>query len=581
MSLLQLISGVKSYGVKELFSDASFSVNENEHIGVIGPNGAGKTTLFRILAGMESLDSGEIAKKKGLRIGYLQQHDDWSAGQTVESFLTQEQQLPTWEIKSLGRNLGLDEKIYSRHMSDLSGGYKTRVKLLYLLAQQADLLLLDEPTNYLDLESTLILESFLQTTDKAFLLISHDQEFLRRTSDHILEIEQGDFTKFNGNLDDYFEQKELLRTQLEAKALSQAQKKKEILDFVSRFGAKASKARQAQSRLKRLDKMEEIQLKSLPVGAKIHIPTPDKSGKWVYSLKNGSVGYPQKTILINVNFEFQRGDHIAIVGVNGAGKSTLLKTIAGLLAPLSGTWNLGHDVRISYFAQHISESLNPNFTIEESLQEGTDVSISRQEVLNLAGALLFSGDDIHKKISVLSGGEKSRVALGKLLLKKSNFLILDEPTNHLDFMCVEALASALDAFEGTVLFVSHDRSFVKKIAKKIIEVRNQGAVFYPGSYDDYVWIQQKEFVVDSESKPPKISVPRRETRDQNKEASQIEKQINQLEIRIREMEGKIANISEAPQTDQTRKELSKLTLELSDLMQNKTKLEDKWLEIQS
>ena len=264
-NLIQLQQGHKSFAAKTLFDRASFAVNENEHVGVIGPNGAGKTTLFRILIGEEGLDSGQLIKSRQLRLGYLSQHDNWEPGESVEDFISRDATLPIWELKGLGRSLGLIEEHYSHPIESLSGGYRMRAKLLHLIGQDPNLMLLDEPTNYLDLETLMVLEKFLQGYKGAFLLISHDREFLRRTTDHILEIEDGEITKYNGTIDDYFEQKEMLRSQLAARAYSLEEKRKQILDFVARFGAKATKASQAQSRLKVLDKMESIEIKPLPV----------------------------------------------------------------------------------------------------------------------------------------------------------------------------------------------------------------------------------------------------------------------------------------------------------------------------
>ena len=366
-----------------------------------------------------------------------------------------------------------------------------RCKLLYLIGQEPNLMLLDEPTNYLDLETTLVLENFLQGYKGAFLLISHDREFLRRTTDHVVEVEQGDITKYNGNIDDYFEQKTLLRTQLESRALSLQEKRDEVLAFVARFGAKASKAKQAQSRLKSLDRMESIELKALPVTAAIKLPPPTHAGKSIITMTNVNLGYGEKTILKKIDFTLINGDHLAVVGLNGAGKSTFLKALAQRLEPQAGCIELGYQVSIGYYAQHVAESLDPKKTVIEEMIAKAHPEVSRQEGLNMAGSLLFSGDDIHKKISVLSGGEKSRVALGQILLQKAPCLILDEPTNHLDFQTVEALTQALTSYEGTLVVVSHDRSFIRRVGKKIVEINHGKASIYPGSYDEYIWSLEK------------------------------------------------------------------------------------------
>jgi ATP-binding cassette subfamily F protein 3 len=486
-NLIQLQQGSKAYGSKVLFDEASFSINEGEHVGVIGPNGAGKTTLFKALIGEEQLDSGDIIRSRGLRLGYLSQHDTWKADETIEEFISSGATLPIWELKTLGRGLGLLDEHYTRPIQSFSGGYRMRAKLLKMLGQQPNLMLLDEPTNYLDLETLLVLEKFLQGFDGAFLLISHDREFLRRTTDHIVEVEGGSITKFNGNIDDYFEQKEMLRQQLEARAMSVEQRRKEVLDFVARFGAKATKAKQAQSRLKSLDRMETIEVKALPTRARFRIPAPARTGKLVLEVKGAELGYPERTILKSLDLRLMGGDHLAVVGLNGAGKSTLLKTLAGRLKPICGTIEHGYESTFAFFAQHVAEELNPDHTVLRALQQKAHPAVLPQEILDLAGTLLFAGDAVQKPIRVLSGGEKSRVALGQVLLQKASCLLLDEPTNHLDFDTVESLAQALERYEGSIVAVSHDRSFIRRIGTKILEVHHGRASTYPGTYDEYVW----------------------------------------------------------------------------------------------
>ena len=490
-NLIQLQQGAKGYASKTLFEDASFAVNEGEHVGVIGPNGAGKTTLFRILTEEERLDEGKVIRSRRLRLGYLSQHDHWEEGETIESYIERGATMPVWELKQLGLGLGLFEEDYDRPVDSLSGGYRMRAKLLRLIGQQPNLMLLDEPTNYLDLETLMVLEKFLQAYDGAFLLISHDREFLKRTTTHTLEVEGGSVTKYPGNIDDYFEQKEMLRLQLEARAMSIAEKRKSVLDFVARFGAKATKASQAQSRLKSLDRMETIEIKPLPVTAKIRIPPPARTGKIVLTVKRADLGYPDKTILQGVDLQLAGGDHLAVVGLNGAGKSTLLKTLAGRLQPKTGSISFGYEVTIAFFAQHVAEELDPNDTVLSALQRKAHPAVLPQQVLDLAGTLLFSGDDVRKPVRVLSGGERTRVALGQGLLQKASCLILDEPTNHLDFQTVEALTQALKTFEGSLVVVSHDRSFIRRIGTKILEIHHGRASTYPGTYDDYVWSLEK------------------------------------------------------------------------------------------
>jgi len=513
-NLLQIRAGAKSFGSRVLFSDATFAINEGEHVGVIGPNGAGKSTLFKAIMGLtkdDTLDEGDVIRAQGLRLGYLPQHDAATEREgdvrTVAAFVSEGATLPIWDIRSLGRDLGLDEPDYDRVFTSLSGGYRMRVKLLQLLSKQPDLMLLDEPTNYLDLETLLVLENFLQGFRGAFLLISHDREFLRRVTDHTLEVEGGEVTKFPGNIDDYFEQKTLLREQLAKHALSQEARRKEILDFAAKFGAKATKARQAQSRLKQLARMESITLKPLPVQASIRIPTPARMGKLAVKAHECAFGYSGKRILDKVNFEISSGDHVGVVGLNGAGKSTLLKSLAGVLPQLSGSIEYGHNLEIGYYAQHVGEALDPEDTVLTSFARKAPFDTKQQDILDLAGSLMFSGDAVQKKIGRLSGGEKARVALGQILLQRVQCLLLDEPTNHLDFYTVEALTQALAAFPGTLVVVSHDQSFIKRIVSKILEVNHGALTLYPGSYDDYVWSLQQGVLAQRghPTRPPALS----------------------------------------------------------------------------
>lgn len=492
LNLLQISNMNKSFGLQVLFSDASFSVNAGEHIGVIGPNGAGKTTLFKILNGEAECDSGQVVKSRALKIGYLSQHDQWAENETGNTYLERVCTLPVWQAKLMGKDLQLTEEILARPILSLSGGYRMRIKLIGLLGCEPNLMMLDEPTNYLDLETTLLLENFLQNYEGAFLLISHDREFLRRTTDHTLEVESGDIIKYSGNIDDYFEQKQLLREQLEAQYQNQMSKKNAIMDFVNRFGAKATKARQAQSRLKLLDKMETIELKSIPVKSVIKIPQPTPVGKTVIRLQGCSFGYNNTPIINEVSLDINRHDHVAVVGLNGAGKSTLLKGLSGLISPLKGERQLGHHVDLAIFNQHVAEVLNPEQSVFEALESAASKEVISQEIRDMAGSLLFSADSIEKKIKVLSGGEKSRVALGQILLKRVPLLLLDEPTNHLDFETVEALTQSLSAYAGTLIVVSHDRGFIRRIATKILEVSQNQVHLYPGSYDDYVWSLQRK-----------------------------------------------------------------------------------------
>lgn len=547
-NLLQISNGKKAFGYQKIFDEVTFTINQGEHVGVIGPNGAGKTTLFKILIGEDTLDNGEIIKSKSLRLGYLSQHDLWSDHETGNDYLERYCTLPVWQAKAAGYHLQVSEEIFAKPIMSLSGGYRMRIKLIGLLGCDPNIMLLDEPTNYLDLETTLLLEQFLQNYEGAFLLISHDREVLRRTTDHILEVESGEVTKFAGNIDDYFEQKELLRSQLEATAQSQQLKRKAVMDFVSKFGAKASKAKQAQSRLKSLEKMEVIEFRAVPVRASIRIPPPPHVGKSILKLENADFGYPGRTVLQNVNLEISRGDHVAVLGLNGVGKSTLLKGIAGTLAPLKGKRELGYQVELAIFNQHVVETLQAHHTVLESLEEVAKYTSTPQEIRAMAGSLLFSTEAIKKKVKVLSGGEKSRLSLGRILLQKVSCLLLDEPTNHLDFETVEILTQAMNSYKGTLIVVSHDRGFVRRVSKKILEVSKGHVLLYPGTYDEYVWsLQQRlanEDVTEENDIKAETKLPKEKKDNSKNRLKTIDKKIEEMQKEIEKLEREISELNQ-------------------------------------
>lgn len=592
-SLLQVIGLNKSFGARQLLEDVDFYINEGEHIGVIGPNGAGKTTLFKLICELEEADSGRVVTKRGLIIGYLQQHDTWKEGESAESFLERGTTLPIWEIKSLGIGLGLSEELYQQPVLSLSGGFRMRLKLLHLLGQEPDILLLDEPTNYLDLESILVLERFLQEYKKTFLLISHDREFLRRCTDHTLEVEDKNVVKYPGSIDDYFEQKALMREQLEAQAVGQAQKRKAVMDFVNRFGAKATKARQAQSKLKSLEKMEKIEIKPLASRAAIHIPAPPHCGKEVLQIRGLDLGYGAKTVLKNINLTVMRGDHIGVVGVNGIGKSTFLKGLCHRLKPMAGQVKHGYEVKVAYYGQHVGEELDLDHNVIESMMDKAHVDVLPQDVKNLAGSLLFSGDDAKKKVRLLSGGERARVALGQVLLQKAPVLLLDEPTNHLDFDTVEALTQALHSFEGTVVVVSHDRGFVSRVARQIFEIRDGKVDNYPGSYDEYVWSLQKGSWGESQAahnsgKANKVEqtdgsqadakpTKRHLRKEEQKQLRRLEREIEKYETRVQQLQSDVEKLSQ--ELTEGSGDTLKLTQDLAYLQKDLDETEHHWLEL--
>ncbi len=476
----------KRYAGVTVLEHASVSIHQRQKVGIIGRNGAGKSTLIRLLLAQEQPDDGTIVRADGLRVGYLEQHDAFTQEETAGAFLERHTGCEGWRCGQVAHKLGLTPENLATTMSELSGGYRTRVKLTAMLLADPDFLVLDEPTNFLDLTTVLLLQDFLVDFRGGVLVVSHDREFLKASCDHTLLVERGGLTLYPGNIEEFFvwkaEQMDLARR---TSAAVEA-KRKHLQQFVDRFGAKASKAAQAKSKQKQIQRLQPVTIANPLATARVHIPKAGGRPGLAIAAEDMTIGYPDHTIAKEVALAIERGDKVAIVGDNGQGKTTLLRTLASDLAALAGRVRLGHGTEISYYAQHVYQALNPNDTVFEHLELCAPRDVTRQQILAMAGSLLFRGDDVEKRVSVLSGGERARVCLAGLLLAKKSVLILDEPTNHLDFETVEALGVALREFDGAVLFVSHDRTFVNMAATQIVEV-DQGTVRrLSGSYADYV-----------------------------------------------------------------------------------------------
>jgi len=496
-------SGVtKAYGGRTLFSDAALAVVEGDRVGLVGPNGAGKSTLLRILLGEESADSGHVAIARGVRTGVLPQesapvgdetvldlalgHDAGSpAGPAAIEIVDGETMARAKRILS---GLGFRSTDFERPARELSGGWVMRAHLARLLVWQPELLMLDEPTNHLDLEALLWLQEYLKTYPGAVLLISHDREFLNQVCTHIVELRQARLFKYTGNYDSYLQQREATEQALLATAKAQQRRIDQLQEFVDRFGAKNTKASQAQSKLKQIarlrEEMVEVDTGDGPTVG-FRFPQPARSGLRVIRLEHVSFSYGQTRVYEDLNFEAERGQRIVLVGPNGAGKSTLLKLLAGVLTPQSGSRVLGHNVHAGYFAQYRLDTLNPARTVLEEAYD-TRQRLTETAVRTVLGSFLFRGDDVFKRVSVLSGGEKSRLALVKLLLDPPTLLLMDEPTTHLDLGSVDALVEALRQFEGTLIFISHDVHFIRSIANHAVHVRAGRLTHYPGGYDYYL-----------------------------------------------------------------------------------------------
>lgn len=561
--LVQAENVNKSYGSKLLYSEANFSIYEGEKIALYGPNGSGKSSLFKMIALEEEQSSGQFHSAKGLVISYLKQSHKDGLNLTPNKFLEdKEQSLASWDVKKIASGLGFGEELFETELGLLSGGYRMRFYLACELARSPDLLLLDEPTNHLDLESVLFLESYLRSYKKCFVLISHDRELIENLCDSCLVIENQEILKFKGSLEAYFEfSKEQKEHKLrENKKIED--KKKHLEAFVEKFRAKATKAKQAQSKIKQIAKMDSIHNIPIEYFPALPIPQAKPTGKIVSeAICKSGLGYDESRIILK-QFEFHifRGDKIAIVGENGAGKSTLLKFLASKLLGKQGEEpKLYKNVEASYFAQHLEAELPLKKSLLDYIADKIPKDITEQEILNLLGSMGFHDADWDKEIGLFSGGERMRIVLSEILLKKQALLLLDEPTNHLDFQTVESLAQALKQTDCSVILVSHDRSFVDQVCDKIFEISGQELKIYPGSYQDYVWAKKSNSSQNEmDSETSKLS----SEGSQNKPKQNYKSQRKDLEKKIRMMDKEITSLEKKIQSSD--KEIEQLNQDLID-----------------
>jgi ATP-binding cassette subfamily F protein 3 len=530
--MLQLSAAGKRFGPKLLFEDVNWLITPNERTGLVGGNGTGKSTLLKILAGIESLDYGQRTHTKGMTLGYLPQDGLALSGRSVfdeclsvfdeiRALETEYEQLthtmsdanpksPEYhaaaeryseiadllhahdiytldaQVGAVLSGLGFSKEDWSRRTEEFSGGWQMRIALAKLLLQKPSLLLLDEPTNHLDLESRNWLEEYLRDYEHAFVLISHDRYFLDVTVNKTVEVWNKRMHVYHGNYEKYLVQKEERRTQLMNSYKNQRERIEALEMFINRFRYQATKAKQVQSRIKELDKIERIEVPDEEATIHFKFPQPIASGRTVLDVKNISKSYGQKRVLENVSFTIDRGDRIALVGINGAGKSTLMRMLADMEKPTSGEIRVGHNVISDYFAQDQYKVLDGSARMLEDIT-GANPRVDTVTLRSLLGCFMFTGDDVFKTLGVLSGGERNRYALARMLVSPANFLLLDEPTNHLDMRAKDVLLEAIQGFSGTVLFVSHDRYFIDGLATRVFEVEDRRVHIYPGNYEDYLF----------------------------------------------------------------------------------------------
>src|SRR3954454_19155628 len=491
-SLFQITNAHKSYGDQVLLDGADATVGDNTKVGFVGRNGAGKSTLLRIILGEEELDSGEVICHPSLRLGYLRQHDPFLPNETAREFLMRDSGEPDWKCGEVAGRFELKGAYLDGPVATLSGGWQTRLKLAALLLHEPNLLMLDEPTNFLDLRTQILLEHFLRDFRGACLIVSHDRAFLGSTCTHTLGLSRGKLTSFPGKVDAYLEFMRENRERDERANAAILAKRRHLEDFIARNKARAATAGLAQSKAKALEKLETVEVLGDEPTAHIRAPRVEARKGIALRCRDLAIGYPDRQVASGVQLEIDYGSRAAVVGDNGQGKTTFLRTICDSLKPRSGEVRWGYGCQIGAYAQHVYTSLPEDRTVLEYLHSRAANGKKDQEILEVAGALLFRRAHVDKPVSVLSGGERARLCLAGLLLGDYNILVLDEPGNHLDVDTVEALVDALLEYQGTVIFTSHDRHFTKKVATGIVEVRDGRVALYSGKYDDYVYRVNKE-----------------------------------------------------------------------------------------
>lgn len=585
-SLIQISKASKRFGDQVLLDQADAVITDNTKVGFVGRNGAGKSTLLRILLGEEELDSGEIIRHPSLRLGYLRQHDPFLPEETSLEYLMRDSGQPDWKCGEIAGQFEIKGTYLNGQISKLSGGWQTRVKIAALLLHEPNLLLLDEPTNFLDLRTQILLEHFLKNYRAGCLIVSHDRAFLNATCTHTLDLSRGKLSTFPGKVDAYLEYVKEKRVHDARSNEAVKAKMRSLEDFIARNKARASTAKLAQSKSKQLEKLELTEVTTDEPSARIRAPKVEPRKGPALRCVDVAIGYPEREIASDIQLEIDHGSRAAIVGDNGQGKTTFLRTIVDSLQPLSGQVRWGHGCNIGTYAQHVYTTLPDNQTVWDYLRSKAAVGTKDQEVLDIGGSFLFRGSHIKKPISVLSGGERARLCMAGLLLSKHNILILDEPGNHLDVDTIEALAEALVSYEGTLIFTSHDRTFLKRVASSIIEVRDGRVVNYRGQYETYlarvedeIEAGEREAAEERKKLPPEILKASAAARPVNRTEKEVRKELKTTEKLIAQLDEQKKTLTQQFLDSKDAKQSAKLETELANVGQQLSDSEERWSQL--
>ncbi|MBT3210697.1 MAG: ABC-F family ATP-binding cassette domain-containing protein [Planctomycetaceae bacterium] len=581
--LLEIRNASKRYGEQVLLEEASATITDDGKVGFVGRNGAGKSTLLKVILGEEELDGGEIIHHPRLRLGYLRQHDPFQPEESALDFLVRDSNQPDWKCGEVAGQFELKGDYLHGPVRELSGGWQTRVKLAALLLHEPNLLLLDEPTNFLDLRTQVLLEHFLRGFREACLIVSHDRSFLTATCDRTLDLSRGKLTTYPGKITAFLTQQREHQEHLQRVNATTLAKKKQLERFINKNRAKASTASQARSKTKQLERLELEDLESVSPTAAIRCPEVTPRQGAALRCQDLVIGYDDHTVAQGISLEIDHGARVAIVGDNGQGKTTFLRTLVGSLESKEGRIKWGYGCDVGTYAQHVYTTLPEHETVLDNLQRVSAMGTPTQRILNLAGAMLFRGAAVEKKIKVLSGGERARLCLSGLLLGGYNVLVLDEPGNHLDVETVEALASALCSYGGSVIFTSHDRTFVNAVATNVIEVGGGQVVHYPGSYKRYVErieqeVDDAEGLRASEKPMGKAEGKQRgnggqDARKRRKAIAAIEKTVARLDADKRDKKQRMVEVTDPEEALHLHSAIQKVEKELADA-------EESWLLLQ-